>query len=168
MITTNRRDHAPHAQRHSRPAVFTKQSKPGRNAVARPASAEGGHRHLFGWRTHRTPAGLLAGTLAAALLFAWPGPTAAAPLAWAFGWLYLGWAADAPRLPAAITDGMLGLLTLAAGLLMTANPAWLFTAHAIAWPVRALADSRDARAPPVAASWMSFHAVMALLLQSFY
>lgn len=112
-------------------------------------------------------AGILVGSFAAALAFAWLGTTAAAPLAWAFGWIYLAWAVDAPRMPATITDGLLGLFALGAGLLVAGHPTgpvWLFAAHVAAWPMRVLVHGRDARSPPVAALWMSFHAAMALLL----
>lgn len=112
-------------------------------------------------------AGLLAGACAAGLLFALIGTAGAAPLAWMFGWVYLVWALDTPRVPAALVDGALALLTLVAGFLAAGHPAgliWLFVAHAAVWPLRALVGGRDARMPLVAAMWISFHAVMALLL----
>lgn len=112
-------------------------------------------------------AGLLAGACAAWLLFVLTGTAAAAPLAWIIGCVYLAWALDTPRLPAAFVDGSLALLTLVAGLLTAGHPAgpiWLFAAHAAAWAARALVDGRDARVPLVAAMWMGFHVAMALLL----
>lgn len=86
-------------------------------------------------------------------------------LAWALGWLYVAWAADASRVPAVMVDLGLAGVTLVAGYFLVSVPAGisaLYAMHAAGGWLRRGVCGQDART--LTATWVGFNTAMALLV----